>query len=246
MSAHSENLYKAWPFKEAEQILKQRRPDGSRPVLFETGFGPSGLPHIGTFAEVARTTWVRRALEELTGLETRLVAFSDDMDGLRKVPLNLPQPDMLEKHLGQPLHSIPDPFGEQDSFSGYMNDKLKKFLDAYRFDYEFQASAEAYKRGDFDEGLSILLDKVQEVRALIVPTLGEEKRDGWSPFFPICPECGSVYNTRVTDYFPERKAVGFACDSVVGSVQGCGAHGEVSVLGGQVKVGWKVDWALRW
>jgi lysyl-tRNA synthetase, class I len=246
MSAQSENSYKAWPFKEAEQIIKQRRPDGSRPVLFETGFGPSGLPHIGTFAEVARTTWVRRALEELTGLETRLVAFSDDMDGLRKVPLNLPQPDMLEKHLGQPLHSIPDPFGEQDSFSGYMNDKLKKFLDAYRFDYEFQASAEAYKRGDFDEGLSILLDKVQEVRALIVPTLGEEKRDGWSPFFPICPECGSVYNTRVTDYFPERKAVGFACDSVVGSVQGCGAHGEVSVLGGQVKVGWKVDWALRW
>ncbi len=246
MSTKSEGSYKAWPFREAGQILKQRRPDGSRPVLFETGFGPSGLPHIGTFAEVARTTWVRNALEEISGLETRLVAFSDDMDGLRKVPLNLPQPEMLAQHLGKPLHAIPDPFGQQDSFSGYMNDKLKKFLDTYRFNYEFQSSAQAYTRGDFDEGLSILLDKVEEVRALIVPTLGEDKRAQWSPFFPLCPECGSVYNTRVTGYFPERTSVGFACDGAVGDVRGCGASGEVSVLGGQVKVGWKVDWALRW
>ncbi len=238
--------YKAWPFKEAEQIVKVRRPDGSRPVLFETGFGPSGLPHIGTFAEVARTAWVRRALEELTGLETRLLTFSDDMDGLRKVPLNLPQPEMLQKHLGQPLHAIPDPFGEQESFSGYMNNKLKKFLDAYSFDYDFQSSAEAYKRGDFDEGLIVLLEKVEEVRALIVPTLGEDKRAHWSPFFPICPQCGSVYHTRTTGYFLSRRAIGFACDGEVGSVKGCGASGEISILGGQVKVGWKVDWALRW
>ncbi len=246
MSIESESNYKAWPFREAAQILKQRRPDGGRPVLFETGFGPSGLPHIGTFAEVARTTWVRNALEEISGIETRLIAFSDDMDGLRKVPLNLPQPEMLAQHLGKPLHAIPDPFGERDSFSGYMNDKLKKFLDTYRFDYEFQSSAEAYTRGDFDEGLSILLDRVEDVRALIVPTLGEDKREQWSPFFPLCPECGSVYNTRVTGYFPERRSVGFACDGAVGDVRGCGAYGEVSVLGGQVKVGWKVDWALRW
>ncbi|MGB1720065.1 MAG: lysine--tRNA ligase, partial [Candidatus Latescibacterota bacterium] len=141
---------------------------------------------------------------------------------------------------------IPDPFGQQDSFSGYMNDKLKTFLDTYRFDYDFQSSAEAYKRGDFDEGLSILLDRVHDVRSLIVPTLGEDKRAEWSPFFPLCPECGSVYNTRVTDYFPERQSIGFACEGSVGDVQGCGATGEVSVLGGQVKVGWKVDWALRW
>lgn len=246
MATKGSNTYKAWPFREAGQILKQRRPSGDRPVLFETGFGPSGLPHIGTFAEVARTTWVRNALEELSGLETRLVAFSDDMDGLRKVPLNLPQPDMLAQHLGKPLHAIPDPFGERESFSGYMNDKLKTFLDTYRFDYDFQSSAEAYKRGDFDEGLSILLDRVHDVRSLIVPTLGEDKRAEWSPFFPLCPECGSVYNTRVTDYFPERQSIGFACDGSVGDVQGCGATGEVSVLGGQVKVGWKVDWALRW
>ena len=240
------NPYRAWPFKEAAQIVSQRRPGGDRPVLFETGFGPSGLPHIGTFAEVARTTWVRRAFEELTGIETRLLAFSDDMDGLRKVPLNLPQSAMLEAHLGRPLHAIPDPFGERESFSDYMNSKLRKFLDTYRFDYEFQSSAEAYKCGDFDEGLQVLLDKVNEVRQLIVPTLSEDKRAAWSPFFPLCPECGSVYSTRVTDYHPERQSLDFACDGAVGSARGCGAAGELSVLGGQVKVGWKVDWALRW
>jgi lysyl-tRNA synthetase class 1 len=131
--------YKAWPFQEARHIVARRRPAGDRPVLFETGFGPSGLPHIGTFAEVVRTTWVRHAFEYLTEQPTRLVAFSDDMDGLRKVPLNMPQPEMLAQHLGKPLHAIPDPFGECDSYSGYMNDKLKKFLDAYVFDYEFQS-----------------------------------------------------------------------------------------------------------
>ena len=244
MSNKESNPYRAWPFQEAAQIVKQRRPSGDRPVLFETGFGPSGLPHIGTFAEVARTTWVRRAFELQTGIPTRLLAFSDDMDGLRKVPLNLPQPEMLEAHLGQPLHAIPDPFGEQDSFSGYMNHKLREFLDTYRFDYEFQSSAEAYKRGDFDEGLQVLLDKVEEVRQLIVPTMGEDKRDAWSPFFPICPECGSVYNTRVTGYHLERQSLDYVCD--VGSARGCGASGELSILGGRVKVGWKVDWALRW
>jgi lysyl-tRNA synthetase class 1 len=238
--------YRSWPFQEAAQIVKRRHPNGDRPVLFETGFGPSGLPHIGTFAEVARTTWVRRAFEHQTGIPTRLLAFSDDMDGLRKVPLNLPQSEMLETHLGKPLHSIPDPFGEQDSFSGYMNHKLREFLDTYRFDYEFQSSSEAYRRGDFDEGLQILLDKVEEVRQLIVPTLGEDKRMAWSPFFPSCPQCGSVYKTRVTGYHPERQSLDYVCDGELGSARGCGADGELSVLGGQVKVGWKVDWALRW
>ena len=238
--------YRAWPFQEAAQIVKQRRPTGDRPLLFETGFGPSGLPHIGTFAEVARTTWVRRAFEHQTGIPTRLLAFSDDMDGLRKVPLNLPQPEMLEAHLGKPLHAIPDPFGEQDSFSSYMNNKLREFLDTYRFDYEFQSSTEAYKGGVFDEGLQVLLEKVEEVRQLIIPTLGEDKRDAWSPFFPICPQCGSVYATRVTGYHPERQSIDFACDGAVGSARGCGDNGELSILGGNVKVGWKVDWALRW
>ena len=238
--------FKAWPFQEARQIVTRRRPTGDRPVLFETGFGPSGLPHIGTFAEVVRTTWVRHAFEYLTGQPTRLVAFSDDMDGLRKVPLNLPQPEMLAQHLGKPLHAIPDPFGESDSYSGYMNDKLKKFLDAYEFDYEFQSSRQAYAEGHFDEGLGVLLEKVEEVRALILPTLRPENREGWSPFFPICPECGSVYATRVAGYHPQRRSLDFVCDGQVGQVSGCGANGELSVLGGRVKVGWKVDWALRW
>ena len=238
--------YKAWPFQEARQILKQRKPTGARPVLFETGFGPSGLPHIGTFAEVARTTWVRQAFAQLTGLPTRLQAFSDDMDGLRKVPLNLPQTDMLAQNLGKPLHAIPDPFGEADSYSGYMNTKLREFLDTYCFDYEFQSSRDAYQRGDFDEGLCILLRQVDDVCALILPTLREENRLGWSPFMPICPQCGSVYATRVIAYHPERDTVDFVCDGQVGKVGGCGAGGELSILGGNAKVGWKVDWALRW
>ena len=238
--------YKAWPFQEARQIIKQRVPKGDCPVLFETGFGPSGLPHIGTFAEVARTTWVRHAFAAQTGLPTRLQTFSDDMDGLRKVPLNLPNPEMLGTHLGKPLHTIPDPFECCDSFSGHMNNKLKEFLDTYGFDYQFQSSAEAYKRGDFDEGLSLLLEKVEAVRGLILPTLRPENRDGWSPFMPICPSCGSVYATRVTGYHPEQRTLDFVCDGQVGEAAGCGNAGEISVLSGQVKVGWKVDWALRW
>jgi lysyl-tRNA synthetase, class I len=238
--------YRAWPFKEAQQIIDKRKPRADRPVLFETGFGPSGLPHIGTFAEVARTTWVRHAYEHLTGQPTRLLAFSDDMDGLRKVPLNLPQPEMLARNLGKPLHAIPDPHGECESYSGYMNDRLRRFLDAYEFDYEFQSSREAYAGGVFDEGLQILLERVEQVRALILPTLGEAKRADWSPFFPICPECGSVYATRVTGYHGARGALDFVCDGQVGEVSGCGASGELAIGGGQVKVGWKVDWALRW
>lgn len=238
--------HKAWPFQEARQIVQRRPPIEGRTALFETGFGPSGLPHIGTFAEVARTSWVRQAFSHLYNVPTRLVAFSDDMDGLRKVPLDLPNGDMLAGHLGKPLHAIPDPFGCCDSFSGHMNQKLRDFLDAYGFDYEFQSSSEAYRRGDFDEGLTILLQKVEEIRDVILPTLGEDKRADWSPFFPLCPQCGSVYATRVTGYQPECNTINFACDQDMGTYAGCGARGELSVHGGHVKVGWKVDWALRW
>ena len=237
--------YRVWPFKEAAKIAKRGPKDGA-PVLFQTGFGPSGLPHIGTFAEVARTTWVRQAFEHLTGQATRLLAFSDDMDGLRKVPLNLPNGEMLARHLGKPLHSIPDPFESNASFSGYMNDKLKEFLDRYGFDYEFQSSTKAYTRGDFDEGLVLLLERVEEVRSLILPTLREEKRAGWSPFFPNCPTCGSVYATKVRGYHPERQSLDFECGGDEDGVKGCGESGEISVLRGSVKAGWKVDWALRW
>ena len=159
MARNQTSTHRAWPFQEAAQIVKQRRPTGDRPVLFETGFGPSGFPHLGHFSEGVRTSWVRNACEHLYGLKTRLLCFSDDMDGLRKVPSNLPQPEMLAAHLGKPLHAVPDPFGRCASFSDQMNAKLCEFFDASGFDYEFQSSREAYVRGDFDEGLSILLEK---------------------------------------------------------------------------------------
>lgn len=237
---------KSWPFQEAQKVQKRFRDQSPSIVRFETGYGPSGLPHIGTFAEVARTTWVRHAFEHLTGLPTELVAFSDDMDGLRKVPLNVPQREMLTEHLGKPLCTIPDPFGERDSYSGYMNNKLKEFLNAYQFEYRFQSSQEAYTRGDFNEGLEILLRKVDDVRDIILPTLGEEKRENWSPFFPVCEQCGRVYSTRVTGYHPESNTIDYVCDKQEGLVKSCGHAGNSSIFNGRVKVGWKVDWALRW
>ena len=246
MERNQTNTHRAWPFQEAAQIVKQRQPSKDRPVLFETGFGPSGFPHLGHFSEGVRTSWVRNACEYLYGLKTRLLCFSDDMDALRKVPSNFPQPDMLAPHLGKPVHAIPDPFGCYTSFGDHMNAKLCEFFDASGFDYEFQSSREAYVRGDFDEGLSILLDKAEEVRQIIVPTLREQNRQHWSPFFPICPNCGSIMATRVTAYHPSRGTVSFTCDLNTGHYTGCGESGEQSVLGGNAKVGWKVDWALRW
>ena len=238
--------YKSWPFKEASSLQRRFREQPNQPIILQTGFGPSGLPHIGTFAEVARTTWVRHAFEHLTGWPAKLVAFSDDMDGLRKVPLNMPEQKMLAENLGKPLCHIPDPFGCCESYSAHNNNKLQEFLDAYGFDYQFQSSQEAYIRGDFDEGLTILLEKVEEVQDIILPTLREDKRADWSPFFPICENCGRIYSTRVTGYHPEEKTIGYVCDKPVGDTPGCGHEGKTSALGGRVKVGWKVDWALRW
>lgn len=238
--------YTAWPFKEAQKLQKRFKEIPTAPVTFETGFGPSGLPHIGTFAEVARTTWVRHAFEFLTGWPTQLIAFSDDMDGLRKVPLNLPHQEMLTEQLGKPLCHIPDPFGECESYSAYMNKKLQEFLNAYEFEYTFQSSQEAYGRGDFNKGLAILLQKVEEVKGIILPTMSEEKRANWSPFFPVCEQCGRIYSTRVVGYHAEDNTIDYICDRQEGLVQCCGHKGSASILNGRVKVGWKVDWALRW
>ncbi|MDA3864224.1 MAG: lysine--tRNA ligase [Deltaproteobacteria bacterium] len=239
--------YKSWPFREAQKLKGMHGPfEQDETILFETGFGPSGLPHIGTFAEVARTNWVRNAFEHFTGNPTELIAFSDDMDGLRKVPLNLPNKEMLRENLGKPLSSIPDPFEEKGSFSEYMNNKLKEFLDAFGFDYTFRSSSEAYKRGDFDEGLQLILEKHDEITELITATLREENRRDWSPFMPICPKCGKVYTTRVTDLFPEEGKIGMACDRSFGEIEGCNHRAKIVVTGGTVKTGWKVDWALRW
>ncbi len=238
--------YKSWPFKEAQKLRQRFKQAPNTPVRFETGFGPSGMPHIGTFAEVARTTWVRHAFEFSTKWPTQLIAFSDDMDGLRKVPLNMPQQEMLADNLGKPLCYIPDPFGECESYSAYMNNKLKDFLDSYHFDYTFQSSYEAYTQGDFNEGLEIILKKVEDVKAIILPTMSEEKQAGWSPFFPVCEKCARIYSTRVIGYDSKDNTIDYTCDREEGLVKKCGHSGTISIFNGNVKVGWKIDWALRW
>lgn len=253
----SEDL-KAWPFQEARDITaKLEREDAAGKerkhdfILLETGYGPSGLPHIGTFAEVARTTWVRHAFEELTDKPTKLFAFSDDLDGLRKVPENLPNSEMLLENLGKPLCEIPDPFGETESFSGYMNRKLQSFLDQFGFDYTFKSSKDQYRGGVFNDGLHRILERYDAVRDVIIPTLGQKKgesedRSNWSPFMPICESCGKVYTTRVTDTHPEDGEISYACDASFKNCDACGHEGRMPVTDGRVKVGWKVDWALRW
>ena len=169
---------KAWPYEEARKLLKRYpdgKPDGSA-ILFETGYGPSGLPHIGTFVEVLRTTMVRHAYEELTGNPTRLIAFSDDMDGLRKVPDNLPNAEMLAKYLGHPLTQVPDPFGTHSSFAAHNNALLRKFLDRFGFDYEFVSSTEYYASGRFDDAIRNVLQHWDAILGVMLPTLREERR----------------------------------------------------------------------
>lgn len=241
-----------WPYAEAERIL-EAYPEAS-PWRLETGYGPSGAPHIGTFAEVARTTWVAMALSDLrarrmnSGAEKdpawEIVVFSDDMDGLRKVPLNMPSD--LTEHLGKPLCDIPDPFGCHASYAHHNNGLLKEMLDRYGFRYTFKASHEQYRGGVFDKGLVRILEKVEEVRSIILPTLKEENRADWSPFFPICESCGRIYSTRVTAYHSDRGTIDYVCDTATGGRPGCDRNAEIPVTGGRVKVGWKVDWALRW
>ena len=179
--------HKEWPFTEAQRIRDRLGKLGTRSVTAETGYGPSGLPHIGTFGEVARTSFVLQALSTLEpGIDARIVAFSDDMDGLRDVPKNLPNAQMLQQHLGKPLTSIPDPFGEEKSFAHYMNRRLREFLDSYGFRYEFASSTDKYASGVFDDGLRRIMAHYEEISGLFKATIAEEKRAAWSPFFPVC------------------------------------------------------------
>jgi lysyl-tRNA synthetase, class I len=189
----------AWPFQEAAQLVKlfENEPPKKGYVLFETGYGPSGLPHLGTLCEVFRTTMVRQAFEKLCDIPTRLFAFSDDLDGLRKVPENLPNQKMLASHLGKPLTAIPDPFGTHRSFGEHNNNRLRQFLDAYGFDYEFKSSTECYTRGVFDDTLLKVLAQYDRIINLILPTLGNERQQTYSPFLPICPQTGKVLQVKV-------------------------------------------------
>ncbi|QWC57602.1 lysine--tRNA ligase [Erythrobacter sp. 3-20A1M] len=238
---------KAWPFQEAQRLLK-RYPDGAKPdgspLLFETGYGPSGLPHIGTFQEVLRTTLVRRAFEALIGAKpedgrTRLVAFSDDMDGLRKVPDNIPNRDLVAQHLGKPLSRIPDPFeAGYESFAAHNNAKLRAFLDRFGFDYEFVAASDRYNAGAFDDALRQVLRKNQDILDIMLPTLREERRQTYSPILPVSPSSGRVLQVPVEVVDADAGTVRFTDED--------GSTIEQSALGGMAKLQWKVDWAMRW
>ncbi len=232
---------KAWPYEEARKLLK-RWPDGKpggEPILFETGYGPSGLPHIGTFNEVLRTTMVRHAYGELTGgAPTRLLAFSDDMDGFRKVPDNVPQREMLERYIGHPLTRVPDPFGEYESFAHHNNAMLRRFLDRFGFEYEFASSTDYYAAGRFDATIIEVLRRWDQVMEVMLPTLREERRQTYSPVLPISPTTGRVLQVPVRVLDADAGLIGFEDED--------GSLVEQSALGGHAKLQWKVDWALRW
>lgn len=231
---------KAWPFEEARKLrgrLKGKLPEKGY-VLFETGYGPSGLPHIGTFGEVARTTMVRRAYELLTGHPTKLYAFSDDMDGFRKVPDNVPEKEMLTAHLNLPLTKVPDPFGTYESFGQHNNAMLQDFLDRFGFEYEFQSSTDWYTSGRFDAALIRVLETYDQIMAVMLPTLGEERRATYSPFLPISPKTGHVLQVPVLEHDAKAGTIVFEDSD--------GEKTEVSVTGGQAKLQWKPDWAMRW
>ena len=235
---------KAWPFAEARNLIKRLdkmkiSPSETRPVLFETGYGPSGLPHIGTFGEVVRTSMVRHAFETLTGLPTRLICFSDDMDGLRKVPDNIPNQDLIAPHLGKPLTEVPDPFGTHDSFGAHNNARLQSFLDGFGFDYDFFSATTCYQSGQFDDALLTVLKHYDAITNVVLPTLGEERRATYSPFLPVCPETREVLQVVIKAHDPEAGTVTYQDPRHGGDV-------TVPVTGGGCKLQWKCDWAMRW
>jgi lysyl-tRNA synthetase class 1 len=235
---------KAWPFEEAKKIVAriEKRKDASRPVIFETGYGPSGLPHIGTFGEVARTTMVRTAFRVLTEdkVPTRLLCFSDDMDGMRKVPDNVPNPDVLRANLGKALTNVPNPFdNEHPSFGHNNNAKLRSFLDTFGFDYEFLSATEEYKKGTFDVMLLKMLEKYDEVMAIMLPTLREERRKTYAPFLPVHPKTDVVMQVPIEERHLDK-------GTIVWTDPDTGERFETPVTGGHAKCQWKPDWALRW
>jgi lysyl-tRNA synthetase class 1 len=230
---------RAWPFEEAAKVADRPSVAAKGMALFETGYGPSGLPHIGTFGEVARTTWVRRAFERITGLPSRLLAFSDDMDALRKVPDNIPNPEKLRPYIGRPVTRIPDPFGTHESYGAHNNARLRAFLDAFGFEYEFASSTDYYISGRFDAALLRMLALHDEVRDVILPTLGPDRRATYSPFLPIHPKTGAVMQVPMEETRPDS-------GTVVWRDPESGERFETPVTGGHVKAQWKADWALRW
>ena len=229
----------AWPFIEAKKILKERKKDieNKGKIVLQTGYGPSGLPHIGTFGEVARTSMVVNALNQLTDVPKEIITFSDDMDGLRKVPENIPNKEKLEKNLHKPLTNIPDPFEKFKSFGEHNNEMLKKFLDKFNFKYLFKSSTELYKSGNFNSTLKLILKNYQGIMDIIIPTLGKERQKTYSPFLPICPDTGIVLEIPILEIDEKNFKIVF---------DNYGKKLEKSILDGNCKLQWKVDWAMRW
>ncbi|MDJ0627445.1 MAG: lysine--tRNA ligase [Rhodobacter sp.] len=231
---------KAWPFEEARKLLKRfaKAAPEKGYVLFETGYGPSGLPHIGTFGEVMRTTMVRRAFEQISDIPTKLICFSDDMDGLRKVPSNVPNQAQMREDLHLPLTQVRDPFGTHSSFGAHNNARLNAFLDSFGFEYEFASSTEYYRSGRFDEMLLTALERFDKIMEIMLPTLGPERRATYSPFLPVSPKTGHVLQVPTLE-----RNVGAG---TIVYEEPDGEQVEVPVTGGHVKMQWKPDWALRW
>ena len=229
----------SWPFIEAKKILRARKKyiDKKNKIILQTGYGPSGLPHIGTFGEVARTSMVVNALNYLTDIPKEIITFSDDMDGLRKIPENIPKKEKLEKYLHRPLTDIPDPFDKFKSYGEHNNEMLKKFLDKFNFKYTFKSSSKLYKSGFFNSTLKIILSSYQEIMNIIIPTIGKERQKTYSPFLPICPETGVVLEIPVLEIDNKNSRIIFDNN---------GKKLEKSILDGNCKLQWKVDWAMRW
>lgn len=235
-------MAKLWPQQEAQRII-QRFPQ-VKPYLLETGFGPSGHPHMGTVGEVVRTHFIAMALEELS-LESQLVVFSDDMDGLRKIPVNIDAP-WLEEHLGKPVSAIPDPYGCCPSYSHHMNGELLAMLDATGIPYRFISATEEYKKGTYNQVLKLALENTAKILQVILPTLRPENRDGWFPIMPICENCGLVNTTKVLGFNAQEATVEYSCSENLKGAIGCGYRGSQPVGDGRSKFGWKVDWGARW
>ena len=229
----------AWPFVEAKKILRERKQyiDKKNKITLQTGYGPSGLPHIGTFAEVARTSMLVNALNQLTDIPKEIITFSDDMDGLRKVPDNIPNKDLLEKYLNKPLTKVPDPFNKFGSFGEHNNEMLKKFLNQFGFNYTFKSSTDLYSSGQFNDTLKLVLKNYQGIMDIIIPTLGKERQKTYSPFLPVCPETGKVLEIPVIKIDENNSKIIFDNN---------GNKLEKSILNGECKLQWKVDWAMRW
>ena len=229
----------SWPFVEARKLIKDRKKifEKKGKITLQTGYGPSGLPHIGTFAEVARTSMMVNAIKYIIDIPAEIITFSDDMDGLRKVPDNIPNKEILEKNLHKPLTTIPDPFKKYKSFGEHNNEMLKSFLNKFKFHYIFKSSTDTYKNGLFNETLNIVLEKYEKILEIVLPTLGKERQKTYSPFLPVCPKTGKVLEVPIIEVNKKQGKIVYQNDD---------EKIETEIVNGKCKLQWKVDWAMRW